>query len=277
MGGGPSGSSQSTTKTSPWGPSGPYGKLYLGEIANAIFPGAFPTPNIPALGIGGRNGGSLPGLPSMPSDLYQQTAPSNAYENMAMQGIGGMTPAAMNLTGLGANTMAQYASGQMQNNPFLNNYYNQAANQLTQQYQNATMPGIMANGAQTGSVGGTGYNNAIQQAQYGLGQGLATLGANIYEPAYQQGQQLQYGAAQGLPGAAMSLYSPLSALYGAGATQQQGEQNVLNTNYQNALAAQNYPFQLIGQLGSAFGATSGAGGTTISTQPMVGGGMGGKM
>lgn len=276
-------------------------------MANLLFPGAFPTPNIPKLGIGqgqgqgqGRGGATmqqgggqpnqaggggsgmngLPGLPQMPANLNQQLAPSTPYQDMALGGFGPATQGALQAAEGGLSTLGNFASGanlSPQSNPNLAAYYNAAAGPMVQNYQNAVMPGIQAQGAQTGSVGGTGYNTAIGQAQYGLGQGLGTLGANIYEPAYQQGQQLQYGAAQALPGAGMSLYSPLSALYGAGATQQQGAQNQLNTNYQNALSQFQFPYQMLGQLGQAFGATSGAGGTTVSMAPSMGGSSGSKM
>ena len=208
----------------------------------------------------------------MPSGLTQQVAPFTAMQNSALQGINQITPQAMNLTGLGANTQAQFASGQMQNNPYLNSYYNQAATQLTNQYQNATQPGIIATGEQTGSLGGTGYQNATQQAQYGLGQGLGTLGANMYEPAYAQGQQLQLQAAQGLPSAAMSLYGPLAAQYGAGSAQQAQNQNVLNTGYSNAVAKAQYPYAQLSEYGQGVGMALGSGGTTFANQPVVGGG-----
>ncbi len=75
----------------------------------------------------------------------------------------------------------------------------------------------------------------------------------------------------------MSLYSPLSAQYSAGATQQAQNQSVLNTNYSNAVAQQQYPFALLSELGSAFGATAGAGGSTFGTQPIIGGSTGSKL
>jgi len=256
-GGGPSqtGSASSSTTSSPWGPSTQLGKLYINDVMSMF-------------------GG---GLPTMPANLNQQVAPMTAGQTSALSGMNALTPTAMNLTGLGAGEMASFASGAQNNpssNPELAAYYNAAAGPMVQNYQNAIAPSIMAQGQQSGSVGGTGYNQALNTGEYNLGQGLGTLGANIFEPAFQQGQQLQYNAAQGLPAAAMSLYSPLSAQYSAGATQQQQSQNVLNTNYQNALSQAQWPFAMLSELGGAFGATSGAGGTTIGSQPIIGGGGG---
>ncbi len=177
-----SGSASSATTSNPWAPSSPYGSLYLQEIANTIFPG-IANQGVKALGIpGSSNSSSLPQLPSMPAGLNQQVAPMTAGQTSALQGVNNVTPYAQNLTGLGANTVANFATGSQNNpqtNPQLANYYNAAAGQLTQQYQNATAPSIMAQGAQTGSVGGTGYNQAFNTAEYNLGQGLGTLGANI--------------------------------------------------------------------------------------------------
>lgn len=275
-----SGSATSATTSSPWAPSSPYGQLYLQEMANTLFPG-LANKGIPSLGIGASsNGSTLPSLPSMPADLNQSVAPFTSGQTTALQGINNITPTAMNLTGLGAGTLANFATGAQNNpstNPELTAYYNAAAAPLVQNYQNAVAPSIMAQGAQTGSVGGTGYNQAFNTAEYNLGQSLGTTAANIFEPAFQAGQQLQYNAGAALPTAAMSLYSPLSAQYSAGAAQQTQSQNVLNTNYQNALAAEQFPFAMLSELGGAFGATAGAGGTTVGTQPIIGGSTGSKL
>lgn len=326
-GGGSPHQAQSTTSTGPWAPSSPVGQLFLGETLQSLFPGASWLP----YGIGNIGNIGLPQLPQMPASFNQQLAPSNAYENAALSGFGPVTQNAMNLTGMagnaissllgpnsaqnlvnsgntlaglpgvqqGLNTLRQFASGSNlypQSNPMLTAYYNAAAQPYVQNFQNAVMPGIMANAAGTGSVGGTGYNTGIQQAQFGLGQGLSNLGASIFEPAYQQAQQLQFNAASELPqigmnlgqlglglgnqqisaasaapGVAMGMYGPLSALYSAGATQQQGAQTALDVQRQNAMAQFQFPFSLVNALGNAFGATSGAGGSTMSTQPVVGG------
>lgn len=208
----------------------------------------------------------------MPQGLNQQVAPLSPYQTGALSAYGATTPEAVGLTGQGADVMSTFASGANlypSSNPMLSAYYNAAALPMTQNYQTATLPGIIANAAGTGSVGGTGYKQGITSAQEGLGQGLGTLAANTFEPAYQQGQQLQYNAGANLPNAAMSLFSPLSALYGAGATQQQNAQNILNTQYQNSVASTQWPFQLLGQLAGAFGSTAGAGGTTRATEPYM--------
>lgn len=270
MGGSGGGSGQpATSSSSPWGPSQTSGKLYLDEMMQTLFPG---TANqaIPGLGIkASKNGSALPSLPSMPAGLNQQVAPMTQPQTDALSSANAITPAAMNLTGAGANTVASFASGAQQNNPYLDATFNQAATGLTNQYNTGTAPAAMAQAEQSGSFGGTGMNNAMTQNAYGYGQGLATLGANIYEPAYAQGQQNQLAAAQALPASAMALYNPLQAQYGAGAAQQNQNQTVLNTNYTNAAAQAQWPFTMLSELGSAFGATAGAGGTSVGIQPSI--------
>jgi hypothetical protein len=291
-----------------------------------------------ALGLIGMGQNTMANLATNPGTLPGTSGVLGAMNNLSgiggmLGGIGGVGSGALP----GMNTLSDFASGKYlspSTNPNLQAYYNAAAAPMTQQFQNAIAPEIMANAAQTGSVGGTGATTAMNQAQFGLGQGLSNLAAGIYEPAYMQGQQLQQGAAstmgqlglgqgqlqlgqqqnqisaanamtgansvmgnlglglgglglnqqqmqlaaaQGLPGMAMAGYQPLSALYGAGATQQQGAQNQLDVTRSNAMQQFQFPFQLLSMLGSAFGGTSGAGGQTTSISPIIGGGMGGKM
>jgi hypothetical protein len=231
--GGGGGTTTSTTRTTLPGWEGPYAQQYLGGVAGQVFPG-----------------GQLAGEPA---GLNQNVAPFTPNQNQALQLGAGQTGAAQGLANLGANTVGQYASGQYLNpstNPSLGQYYNQAATNLTNQYATATAPSTMAAFQQAGAFDSSGYGQQVQQNAYGLGQGLATLGANIYEPAYQQqsAQQLQ------------------------AATQQQQQQNVNNANTANAAQAANWPYSILSQLGGALGLASGGGGFTSSTGPAPGGG-----
>ena len=138
-------------------------------------------------------------------------------------------------------------------NPYLNQYYKAAALPMQQQYQNSIQPSMMAEAQRAGAMDSSGFNAQQGLAQSGLAQGLGTLGANIYEPAWQQGQQLQQNAQQMLPGAVASMYGPGQQLY------QLGQQRM------------QYPFALYSELGSAIGQAGGGTGTSISTSPSVGG------
>jgi len=258
-----------------------------------------------------------------PSGLNQQVAPFGGAQTGALSNIAALTPAAQNYANQGVQgiaaltnpsayggiysvpqgTLQSYAHGDMMGpNPYLNQYYNQAATQATNQYLYGTQPSLQAQFQQAGAFNSPGFAQAQGQAQYGLGQSLATLGANIYEPAYQfeSGQRLsaanalqqnrqfnagqnlagigaQLSAAEALPGSIASLYAPSQALYGAGSAQQQQAQNLLNANRTNAGQQLNFPFALLSQLGAALGQANLGAGTTTATGPAsTGGGLFGK-
>lgn len=212
-----------------------------------------------------------------PQGLNQQVAPFSGFQNTALSNIGALTPLAQTYAQQGANTNALYASGGMLGpNPYLNQYYNQAATQDVNQYKFASQPSLQAQFQQAGAFNSPGFREAQGQLQYGLGQSLGTLGANIYEPAYQFESGQRLNAAQNMPGAVAGLYQPQQTLYGAGSAQQQQYQNQLNANRTNTAQQLNYPFAILSQLGSALGQGALGGGTTTTTGPASGGGLFGK-
>jgi hypothetical protein len=109
--------------------------------------------------------------------------PIGSYNTNLMNQIQSGMPQSVGSPGGGPNALSQM-------NPYLQQYYNAAALPLTQTYQNATMPNIVGNAAQTGTVGGSGQTNATNLANSGLAQGLGNLAAGIYEPAFAQAQGL---------------------------------------------------------------------------------------
>lgn len=329
FGGGGGGSSGTTTNLAPGnlqGPAGIYLHSLLGNVQNDLNQG--PPPNLYTqvapfnpFQTQGLNfiGNTLPGL-------YNGAAPSlqNAYSSAA-----GYLPAAQQAANVGANqletfarggnqtpnnpTLQAFANGQFAGpNPYLNQYYNQAANQLTQQYQLGTQPALMAEFQQAGAFNSPGFNQAQGLAQSQFGNSLATLGADIYEPAYQQGMQNmltagqglqqnaqfntgnQLAAAQGLPAAAAGMFAPGQALaglagqtygnlynfanqtgqglYNAGAGFQQQQQNLNNALQSNAALSTNWPFALLGQLGAGLGVAGMGQGQSIATGNNGGGG-----
>lgn len=271
-GGGQSGGT-STTKTGPPAWLVPYSKLFLGEEMSQIFPG-MNLPNIPGLGIKGGSGGSgYPGIAPYNTALNQQLAGFTPAQLQAMNIGQGVTGGAQGLADIGAGTQGAFASGAFTGpNPYLNDYYNQAAQQLGQNYEYSTAPSLMAQAQQAGAFNSSGYNQQQGLNEYGLGQGLATLGANIYEPAYQQGMANQLNAAQNIGTGISNLYAPSQQLYNIGAAQQQQQQNQFNVNTANAQQAANWPFNLLSNFGSALGQAGLGGGTTVSQGPAQSGG-----
>ena len=250
MSGGGQGTQSSTTTTSLPKWEQPYAKSYLSQLGQLVDPNGQLAPYNPA--------------------LNQQVAPFSSAQNQALALGQSQTGTAQGLAGLGAGENAYYASGLANNpntNPNLQAYANAAAGPLVQNYQQAVQPSLVAQAEQSGTLNSSGFNQAQSNAQYNLGQGLATQNANIYEPAYQLGTQEQMSAIQGTPAQVQGLYAPTQALYGLGATQQQQQQNVLNANTANATQAANWPFNLLSILGGGLGLASGGGGTTTSTGP----------
>lgn len=327
--GGGGGSSGTTTNFAPGnlqGPAGIYLHELMGNVQNDLRQGP-------------------------PANLYTQVAPFNPYQiqglnftgqtlpglysgaNSALLGGYGQAqsylPAAQQAANVGANqletfarggnqtpnnpTLSAFANGQFVGpNPYLNQYYNQAANQLTNQYQLGTQPALMAEFQQAGAFNSPGFNQAQGLAQSQYGNSLATLGADIYEPAYQQGMQNmlsagqslqqnaqfntgnQLNAAQGLPAASASILAPGQqmaglagqtygnlygfanqtgqGLYNAGAGFQQQQQNLNNALQSNAALSTNWPFALLGQLGAGLGTAAMGQGQSIATGNNSGGG-----
>lgn len=280
-GGATSGGNQtSTTTTSLPGWAQPYAKDYLSAVFGQVFPG---QSQLASGGNGGSGGsgqnsyGSTLSLAQMPAGLNQQVAPFTNYQTTGLQLGAGQTGAAQNLANTGANTIGNYASGGMLGpNPYLNSYYNSAALPLAQQFAYSTDPALMAQAQQAGAFNSSGFQQAQGLQQDALAQGLGTLGANIYEPAYQQESSNMLNAAENTGTGISNLYAPSTQLYNLGSAEQQQNQNVLNTNYQNAVTQANWPFNLLSQLGSALGQATGGAGRSVSVGPspgVAGGGM----
>jgi hypothetical protein len=152
-------------------------------------------------------------------------------------------------------------------NPELQAYYNAAAQPMETAYRDATLPGIQAEFAQAGSFGGSAQTQAESLAQQNLAQGLSSLAANIYEPAYQQGQTQLTQEQALLPSLLQGAYTPAQELLGTGGTQQQLTQQQMNTALQNEENRYNFPFQLLGQLGAAIPTAVGGAYNSSQTGP----------
>lgn len=221
---------------------------------------------------------TTPAQPVPTSNPNQQVAPLTDQQIAAMQAVSAQSPQATGLVNAGANQQLDTIAGQYLNpsdNQYLQAYYNAAAQPLTQQYQQTTAPNILANAAQTGTVGSAGMNQAFGNANDALAQGLGNLAAGIYEPAYQQERQMQNSAATGAGSTATGLYVPAGQQMASGQIGQQQAQNVLQTAYQNQYGAAQAPYQELSYLGNALGLASGGTGNSVSignsTMPSQGG------
>ena len=231
--------------------SHPYAAPYAEQLLNAYSGLAMP-------------GGSIAASPY----AYQEVAPWTVPQMQAAQAIGsfgGSSP----LIGGAEQQQAKTIAGQYLDpatNPQLTNYYNAAADALTQQYKYATDPSLLAKGAQTGTLVSSPMVQQNQLARYNLGQNLANLAAGIYEPAYQAERQLQQGASQGTPNLVQGQYIPANNLMNLGQQEQAQAQNVLNSATQNLTQLGLWPYQALNMYGSAIGGVGPSlGGTSGST------------
>lgn len=145
-------------------------------------------------------------------------------------------------------------------NPYITATYNEAAKGVTDQYNTSIAPSLMAEGEAAagggpGSLaGGSGFNQAQWQNQYGLGQNLNNLATNIYGGNYAQERQNQMTAA-GMSQQATEAQRA-NELAAAEANQQTGlagqEFNV-GTNLQTELANQQAGLQGVGDQLQALG------------------------
>jgi hypothetical protein len=252
-GGSSGGQATSTTNTGPPSWIQPYAKTFLNEVFGNTQ--ANLAQGVPS-GLNQQVAGFTPAQNaalSFGSAFYPYAYNQAQFLTPQVLGLaGGATGPATSLANQGASTIGGFASGALGSplnptlnafqsgaytgpNPYLSQYYNQAAGNLTNQYALATQPALAAQFQQAGAFNSPGYNQAQGYAQYGLGQSLGTLGANIYEPAYQQGMANQLAAAQaaqqntqfntgnqlnaaisGIPSAISSLYQPASNLSNLG-------------------------------------------------------------
>lgn len=215
-------------------------------------------------------------IPGMPQGALSSVADLTPDQLKALSSIEGQSGAATGVADAGANFLTAQESGKFldpNTNPYLTSTYNEAAAPMVQNYETAVAPSREAS-AQTAAGGGpgalTGSPNYAESAaldQYGLGQNLANLGTNIYGGAYEQGIQ-NMNTGLGLEGAVQSaLYAPGNALLGAGTIQQQQQQNVLDTNTQNALSEANWPISRISQIASIVQALQSGSGSVIGPNP----------
>jgi hypothetical protein len=242
----------------------PYAKELAGAGANLYLPGGSPG--------------------QMPSNLNQQYAGLNPDETAAISGITGQTGTANGLGSQSAGLASSILAGDQLNpttNPYLTDTYNEGAQSLINSYQTAIAPGNMAAG-EVASGGGPGFanNSGFQQEQalnqYGLGQNLNNLATNIYGGAYEQGIQNQQNTLQGIGNIQNSLYTGANEQLGVGTLEQQNTQSGYNTQYTNALNANQYPMQQLSGFGSILQQAIGNAGSSVtlgnSTSP-AGGGM----
>src|SRR5580704_421450 len=93
----------------------------------------------------------------------QQTAGLSSLQHAGLDTLGVASKQAGGLGGRATGTAGNILSGKYldpSTNPYLKKYYDQAAQQVTNQYQMGTAPNITANAVRQGGLGGSGQNQA---------------------------------------------------------------------------------------------------------------------
>lgn len=98
-----------------------------------------------------------------------------------------------------AGMMESTANGDfLQNNPFLDDVYDTAADKVTRGFNNNVIPGINASLGMGGQTGSTMHELALAEGGRGLTDSLSGLASDIYGGNYQQERGRQTAAQQGL-------------------------------------------------------------------------------
>lgn len=168
---------------------------------------------------------------------------------------------------LGSTLAGDYLSPE--SNPYLKSAYEQAARGVTDQYRTATAPTLAAMSQRVGGgglPGGSAYQQAGMQQQYGLGRNLSDLATQLYGGNYETERGRQLGAMQMAPGMAQAQYLPAEQLMQAGTLEQEQQQLMYDTLFQNMNRADQYQFNVMNQLATALGASQGGAGSGQSSQ-----------
>lgn len=209
-------------------------------------------------------------------NLFQQGGPQY-YPNSTVAQYGADTQGALGMmrtaaqqgtpvAGAAQDQVAQTLQGDYLNsNPYLDAMYNQAAQGVTRNYQDAVAPSIAANfglGGRTGS--NMAFANAMDSSRQQLGQQLGGLAANIYGGNYQQERGRQIQAAGLAPQTADLNYADADRLLGVGQMLDDQSQRNVNDQFNRYMYNQERPYD---NLGRYFGYLGGSyGGST--TQPV---------
>lgn len=222
---------------------------------------------------------ALTNLATNPYQQYQgqMVAGFNPLQQQSMNTIQGMTPAGQINQGTGLAGLAGQQAQNVGNTSFTGDNVNQYMSPYTQdvvQQQQAqaiqgyanNLPTLGSTAQNTGNLGSS--REALMQSQLGgqLQGQLQGITAQGYQGAFQNAQnqfntqqQTQLNAANSQLNAANTLgtlggqqYGQqsgiASAQMGAGSAAQNLEQEQLNTNYQNFINQQNYPYAQLGYL-----------------------------
>ena len=216
----------------------PYGQQYLSQAAQVS---SLPYQQYTGQRVAGLN-------------VAQKTA-MDAIQQRAMQGSPVMSAGGQNLQ---ATLSGQYLGA----NPYLQNQIDASAQDTIRNYNLSVRPQQQAQDAQSGSFGNSGLQQMQLEGQRQLGQTLANSANAMRYQNYGQERANQMQALSMAPTYAAQDYTDAQHLLDAGSRAQQAEQSGLDAQYQDWLAAQQYPRQQLQTMGNALGIQFGNNSTT---------------
>ena len=190
----------------------------------------------------------------------------SAPTETALQNIQNTAMAGSPNIGIGQNLLGQTLSGDFLNsNPYLDQMYNQAADNVTRNYREAVAPSIGANADAQGRFGSGLYQNMMANSQRELGDSLGRLATNVYGQNYATERGRQDSAMGKIPGMANLNYFDASQLLGAGKMRDEQAQNQLADQYNQYMFDQTRPTRALQDYQNAI--TGNFGGTSVMQQP----------
>ena len=223
-----------TSSTAPWAPLQPYLQSGFGraeQLYQTGGPNYFPGSTVAPFGADTTNA-------------------LNMFRQNATQG----TP----VPGAATNQIASTLSGDYLNsNPYLDAMYNNAANRVTEHYQEAVAPSIAHNFGMAGRSGSGMYSNAMQNSQTALADSLGGMAANIYGGNYANERSNQMTAAGMAPQIAPMGYYDASQLLNVGETMDTKAQQNVTDAYGRYMFEQERPYDNLGRYMMSLGGNYG--------------------
>ena len=188
-------------------------------------------------------------------------APMGNITRQALNQVRRTAQAGTPVPGAATDQLTQTLQGDYLNsNPYLDAMYNQAANRVTEHYQEAVAPQIAGNFGLSGRTGSNmAFANAMQNSRQDLGDSLAQMAGNIYGQNYQQERGRQMQAAGMAPSIAPLSYYDQSQLLNVGETYDQQAQREIGDQFNRYMFEQERPYDNLGRymgyLGGNYGQT----------------------
>lgn len=166
------------------------------------------------------------------------------------------------IQGVAAGNLKNRFSGD--NNPYLESIIQNANKGITDNYMSSVAPNLMTQFSSSGAFGGSQHEQAMRSSQAELARQLGINETNMRGNEYDIQRQLaendlqrQMQAINSLPEYLQGGYQGAQALSSIGNAQQQLQQNIYNTGYQDYLDARDYDAKRMGILGGALQTTQG--------------------